>query len=131
MCFGSNVLGVVAIWAAVVSGIIEEVLFRQRLMDWLDGQGHSRPAQVLVSGFVFGTAHALWIVMLRDWRIVIPIVASTTALGCALALLYLVANRSTLPAIAAHSLINLIIEPGLIASACLAGLRAREGENRS
>lgn len=122
-----NALGLVAVWAAVVSGILEEVLFRQRLMDWLDGLGHSAVTQVFISAVAFGAAHALWVLMACDWRIVVPVIGSTALLGLALAVLYIAADRSTLPAIAAHTMINLIIEPGLIATACLTGLRVRDG----
>lgn len=122
-----NLLGLVAIWAAVVSGIIEEVLFRHLLMDWLDERGSSALAQVLISAGLFGAAHALWAFMARDWKVIIPVVTSTAVLGLLLAMLYLAADRSTLPAIIAHTLTNLIIEPGLIATACLTGLRARDG----
>ena len=117
-----NLLGLIAVWAALTSGILEEVLFRHLLMDWLHGLDASMVVQVLVSGIVFGVAHALWAVMGRDRRIIVPVVASTTALGIGLAVLYIAAERSTLPAIAAHIVINLIIEPGLIVSVCRAGM---------
>lgn len=122
-----TLLGLVAIWTAVVSGIIEEVVFRHLLMDWLDDQGHAPWIQVVASAVLFGAAHALWVIMARDWRIIVPVVSSTALLGLALALLYLAADRSTFPAIAAHILINLIIEPGLILSAILTGMRAKDG----
>lgn len=115
-----------AIWAAVVSGILEEVLFCQRLMDWLDRMELSTITQVLISAGVFGAAHAAWVLMSRDWRIIAPVVGSTAALGLALAALYIAADRSTLPAIAAHTVTNLLIEPGLIAANVLAGVRASQ-----
>lgn len=119
-----NVLGLVAIWAAVASGIIEEVVFRHLLMDWLDHHDYSPWFQAIASAALFGAAHAVWVLMARDWRIIVPVVSSTALLGLALALLYLSADRSTFPPIAAHILINLIIEPGLIVSAILTGKRA-------
>jgi uncharacterized protein len=120
-----NLLGIVAIWAALASGIIEEVVFRHLLMDWLDQHGHGPWTQVIASAALFGAAHALWVLMARDWRIIIPVVSATALLGLALAVLYLAANRSTFPPIAAHILINLIIEPGLILSAILTGMGAK------
>lgn len=120
-----NLLGVVAIWAAIASGIIEEVVFRHFLMDWLDQHGHAPWVQVLVSAVLFGAAHALWVLMARDWRIIVPVVSATAFLGLLLAILYLAADRSTFPPIVAHMLINLIIEPGLILSALLTGMRAK------
>lgn len=126
-----NMLGLVAIWAAIVSGILEEVLFRQRLMDWLDERGHSTVTQIAVSAGVFGLAHALWVVLARDWWIIVSVVASTAALGLVLATLYLAAGRSTFPAIVAHGVINLVIEPGLIVATCRAGLRAGQQDHAS
>ncbi|MFT0846140.1 CPBP family intramembrane glutamic endopeptidase [Actinomycetaceae bacterium L2_0104] len=126
-----DALGLVAIWTAVVSGILEEVLFRHRLMDWLADLDLSVFTQVLVSGVVFGAAHALWMLMARDWRVIVSVVASTTALGLALAVLYLAADRSTLPAIAAHTGVNLIIEPGLIVAACLMGARTHHEDKET
>lgn len=122
--FRFDTLGIVAIWAAVVSGVIEEVLFRHRL----NGAGRSAMTQIPVSGVLFGAAHALWALMARDWRIIVPAVASTTALGMALAVRCIAADRSTLPAVAAHTAVNLVIEPGLILTACLAGITSREPE---
>lgn len=122
-----NLLGLVAIWTALVSGIIEEVVFRHLLMDWLDHHGYSPWTQVIASAVLFGAAHALWVLMARDWRIIIPVVSSTALLGFALAILYLGADRSTFPPVIAHILINLIIEPGLILSSILTGMRAKGG----
>lgn len=120
-----NLLGLVAIWAALASGIIEEVVFRHLLMDWLDHHGYAPWTQAITSAVLFGAAHALWVLMARDWRIIVPVVSSTALLGLGLAVLYLAAGRSTFPPIAAHILINLIIEPGLILSAILTSMRAR------
>lgn len=86
---------------------------------------------MIASATAFGAAHVLWVLMARDWRIIIPVGGSTALLGLALAALYIAADRSTSPAIAAHVMINLIIEPGLIATACLTGLRTRDGRTDS
>lgn len=112
-------LKLIAIWAAVVSGALEEMIFRQRFMDWLDETGQSAAGQVLIPAIAFGAAHAVWVAMSRDWRIIAPVVLSTTALGLALGGLYLLAGRSTFPPIVAHTVINLVIEPGLFVSAFL------------
>lgn len=112
--FRFNWLKILGIWAAIVTGIVEEVVFRQMLMDWLDSIDIGVVWQVLVSGLVFGVAHAVWALLQGAWRAAVPAVVATFALGVALALLYLAADRSTLPAIASHMLINLWIEPWLI-----------------
>lgn len=107
-------LKILGIWAALVTGIVEEVVFRQLLMDWLAGSGVAVGWQVVLSALVFGLAHAAWVLLRGEWRIAIPVVLSTFALGAMLAGLYLAADRSTLPAILAHTLVNLGIEPWLI-----------------
>lgn len=53
----------------------------------------------------------------RDARIIIPVTSATTALGVALGVTYLLADRNALPVIIAHIVINLIIEPWLLLSA--------------
>ena len=110
-------LKVLGIWAAVGSGIVEEVVFRHLLMDALQANHIPIVLQVLASALAFGLVHAAWALLARDWRIALPVIASTAALGALLALLYLASDRSTLPAIAAHTTINLVIEPWLILAA--------------
>ena len=110
-------LTLIGIWAAIVSGMLEEMVFRQLFMDWLDGSGTPVVAQIALSAVAFGIAHAAWIVPARDWSIGIPVIIATTILGAMLATLYVLADRSTLPAIAAHGAINLVIEPWLILGA--------------
>lgn len=110
-------LKVIGIAAAIGTGIVEEVVFRQLLMDWLMRLGAEIPLQIAASAVIFGLAHALWVMLSGDWRIVVPVVVATTVLGALLATLYIVADRSTLPSITAHVLINVIIEPWLILGA--------------
>lgn len=110
-------LKVIGIAAAIGTGIVEEVVFRQLLMDWLMRLGAEIPLQIAASAVIFGLAHALWVMLSGDWRIVVPVVVATAVLGALLATLYIVADRSTLPSITAHVLINVIIEPWLILGA--------------
>lgn len=110
-------LKILGVWAAVVSGIVEEIVFRQKLMDLTAGWGANIGWQILLSAVVFGLAHAVWVLMRGEVRIAVPVVASTTVLGGLLALTYVVAGRNVLPAIVAHTLINLVIEPWLILAA--------------
>jgi membrane protease YdiL (CAAX protease family) len=46
------------ILAAVVGGIVEEVLFRRWVMDTLMFRGFASVTQVIISGIAFGLAHA-------------------------------------------------------------------------
>lgn len=107
-------LKAIGIWAAIVTGIVEEVVFRHMLMDWLMDIGMATIWQIILSAVVFGIAHALWVMLRGDWKVAIPVVFSTVLLGGLLAGLYILADRSTLPSIVAHIIVNLGIEPWLI-----------------
>lgn len=72
---------------------------------------------VLLSGAVFGMAHAVWGLGHPSLRALALPVAWTTLLGLALASLYVRGGRSLGPPILAHILIDSVIEPGLILSA--------------
>ena len=110
-------LKVIGIWAAFASGIVEEVFFRQILMDWLLSLDLSIIIQILASGIIFGVAHGTWIFIRGEFKIAIPVILSTTILGILLAFLYIVSGRNILAPIIAHIIINLFIEPWLILSA--------------
>ncbi|WP_199432902.1 CPBP family intramembrane glutamic endopeptidase [Qaidamihabitans albus] len=99
---------------AIVGGIVEEVVFRQKLMDLLPSWGTHVVWQVLLSAVVFGVAHAAWVLLRGELAIVLPVVVSTAVLGALLAITYVVGDRNVLPAIVAHVGINLVIEPWLI-----------------
>ncbi|WP_231889775.1 CPBP family intramembrane glutamic endopeptidase [Oceanobacillus sp. Castelsardo] len=110
-------LKVIGIWAAFVSSIVEEILFRQVLMDWLMSLDYSIFIQVLASALIFGVAHGAWVFLRGELKIALPVILSTTILGALLAILYIIADRNILAPIIAHILINLFIEPWLILSA--------------
>jgi len=110
-------LKLVGIWVALGSGVVEEVVFRQLLMDALFDRGAGPVLQVVVSAVVFGVGHALWVLLGGGFESARPVVVATTVLGAALAVLYLVADRNVLPAIVAHIGINLVIEPWLVLAA--------------
>lgn len=105
-----------AVPLALVSGTLEELLFRKLLMDWLNSLDVSVVLQVLATALAFGLAHSLWALFSRDARIILPVVTATTMLGGLLGVTYLIGERNVLPAIAAHVLINLVIEPWLLLS---------------
>ncbi|CAQ03032.1 CPBP family intramembrane glutamic endopeptidase [Clavibacter sepedonicus] len=127
-------LKAIAVVSAVVSGIVEELVFRGLLMDALDAAGSSAALQVVVSALAFGVAHAVWGAFAGDLRLVLPTVVATTLLGGALAVVYLLADRTLLPVAIAHVAINLVIEPGLmlsVVSASRAGRPRRAGGGAS
>lgn len=100
-------LKLLAIAATVlVAGVVEEVIFRGYVMTTLAWMGHGRALQVLVSAITYALVHPTASLA----------ILFTFVLGAALALVYLVGNRSLTPVIVAHMLVNLIIEPGLFLS---------------
>jgi hypothetical protein len=124
-----NLLKVIGIFSAIASGTIEEMVFRQTLMDWLYSNNIGVVLQVLISGVAFGVAHALWALFGGNWRVGLGAAISTTALGLLLAVVYIVAGRNVLPAIMAHMLINLFIEPWLILHAVKATPEAEKSDH--
>ena len=110
-------LKLISIWAALASGIIEEIFFRKMIMDWFLSMGYGNLLQVISTALAFGIAHGLWILLHGDLKIAVPVILSTTVLGALLGILYVVGERNLLPCIVAHTLINLVIEPWLILSA--------------
>jgi membrane protease YdiL (CAAX protease family) len=101
----------------IVGGVLEEVVFRRWLMDLLMGFGYGFVLQILISGILFGLAHIIWGFFGRDRQFLIGSFLSTTFLGFALAIVYLIGDRNIGPCIISHSLINIIIEPWLLLSA--------------
>lgn len=110
-------LKLIGIWAAIVSGIVEEVVFRHLLMEYVLSIGFSNLSQVIISGIAFGIAHGAWVLLRGEMKIALPAILSTTILGCLLAMLYIYNGRSTFAPIVAHILINMVIEPWLMLAA--------------
>ena len=107
----------IAVYAAFTGGIVEETVFRRMLMEWLDANGINCLWQIGISGLAFGLVHISWGLLGGISRIGAASALATTVLGLLLALVYVVAARNVLPAIAAHTLINLFVEPWLIVHA--------------
>lgn len=104
-----------SIGAAVGAGILEEVVTRKWVMDYLDGNGHNAVTQVLMSGLAFGLAHVIW--GAGNFKAGVNAMISTAALGAGLAVVYLLAERSLAPCVVAHFIITALIEPGLLLAA--------------
>jgi membrane protease YdiL (CAAX protease family) len=115
--FKFNRFKLIGIYAAIPTGVMEEIFFRQMVMDWLQNAGANVALQVAASALLFGAAHGLWGLFARDKKFIVGAVASTAALGLLLAAIYAIGSRNVLPAIAAHMTINLFIEPWLVLSA--------------
>jgi membrane protease YdiL (CAAX protease family) len=110
-----STLKALSIAAALAAGILEEVIFRKWLMDFLNNAPFGFIVQILASGFAFGLAHIIW--GAKNFRAGINAVLSTSVLGAALAVVYLIGNRSLAPCVVAHFIITALIEPGLILAA--------------
>jgi hypothetical protein len=107
----------VGVTAAFASGIMEELVFRRFLMDTAFAHGINSIGQILISGVVFGLFHLIWHVFSADKRFALFSAASTIVAGCALAGIYLLGGRNLGPCIAAHMMINLVVEPWLVLAA--------------
>jgi membrane protease YdiL (CAAX protease family) len=107
-------LKLIGIYAALTSGILEELLFRQILMDLLYDRGIGIVFQIGISGVVFGLAHFSWGLIKGDWKTGLGSAIATTILGLLLATVYIVAGRNVLPAIMSHMTINIFLEPWMI-----------------
>jgi membrane protease YdiL (CAAX protease family) len=111
-------LKILALGVAIGAGILEEVIFRRCVMNYLQDQRHCGIVlQILASGFLFGAAHGIWGIMGGSLRAAIGATVATGLLGIALAIVFVVSGRVLAPCIAAHFLINLLAEPGLVLAA--------------
>jgi uncharacterized protein len=110
-------LKLLALGLALVSGIFEECVFREMLMDAARNHGANALLQVLLSAIAFGLAHGIWALFRGSWRAGIGAIVATGILGAALAVVYLASGRSVAPCVAAHCLMNVLIEPGLVLAA--------------
>jgi membrane protease YdiL (CAAX protease family) len=94
-----------AVVAAVVAGIVEEVVSRGYFMFELQRARVPAWLQIVGSGLVFGIAH---------FNYSVYGVASAALLGLVFGAIYHFGKRSLAPVIAGHAVIDLIIEPALI-----------------
>ncbi len=115
--FRPSLLKVIAIVLAVVAGILEEVMFRRWVMNWLMNEGHGAVVQVLGAGLTFGLLHGVWGLFGKSVRAALGATVVTGILGALLGIVFLLSGRSLAPCIAAHFVINLLIEPGLVLAA--------------
>lgn len=105
------------VYAAFSGGIVEELVFRQMLMNWLDTSGINVILQIIISALAFGFLHFSWSLFGGNIKIGIASTMSTIVLGASLAFIYVIAERNVLPVIIAHMIINLFVEPWLILNA--------------
>lgn len=113
--FAFSTLKAVAVVAALCAGIVEEIIFRKWVMDYLHFNDYSIVVQVFASALLFGIAHIFW--GGKNVAAGVNAAISTTLLGFGLAVVYLAGDRSLAPCIVAHVLITALIEPGLLIAA--------------
>jgi CAAX protease family protein len=125
--FRPTALKALAVMAAVMAGVFEEVVFRKWIMDYLDKHGLGMTLQVLASGLAFGLAHAMWGLVGRSFDAALHAMVTTGILGAVLGVVYLAADRSLAPCIVAHFIMTALTEPGLMVGGLRGqlGLRAR------
>jgi membrane protease YdiL (CAAX protease family) len=113
----------IALGIAVSAGICEETVFRGFVMTQARDAGLHWSLQLLLSAFLFGLAHAGWAALgghFEPGKVIGPVVA-TAILGAMMAGTYLASARSLTPAIVAHGIIDVVIEPWLLLYAVTGG----------
>jgi hypothetical protein len=118
------VLCIVAVPMALISGFFEEAFFRKFLMDVALRHGEGVTMQVVLSAVAFGFVHAVWGIASGNFRGAFAAMIATGLLGAGLAVVYLIGGRSVAPCMAAHTVINLLLEPWLIITAATNGWRS-------
>ena len=128
--FRPSGLKLLALPMALFAGILEEAVFRSTLMNYIEHQGAGLAVQVMVSGLAFGLAHGVWGLFGKSLRAMLGATLVTGMLGTALAAVYVAAGRQLMPCIAAHFLIDALIEPGLVLAACRGEMSSRRAMPR-
>jgi len=106
-----NLFGFLAIISAAV---VEEAFFRRFIMDRLATNGYDNLSQIILSGLAFGVSHGVWGFLKGSLQVAIKAILYTTLLGLALAIIYLIGDRSLAPCITSHYISAGLIEPWLI-----------------
>jgi membrane protease YdiL (CAAX protease family) len=114
--------------AAVAAAIVEEAFFRRMIMDAVFAAGGDSLVQVAGSALIFGVAHGVWGIVTGRMVVGIGIMVATGTLGIALAVVYLVGERSLAPVVISHFIITATIQPG-ITYAAFSGQMRLPGKN--
>ena len=109
-----------------LAGVAEEVWFRKILMDAAARHGFEPLTQIALSGLLFGAAHGVWGIFGGRWRAAAGAMSATFALGAALGVVYIFADRQIAPCIWAHVALNVLLEPWLLLAVITSGRRAGE-----
>src|SRR5438270_959397 len=102
-------LKLLGIAVAISAGILEEVVFRRWIMNYLQDRHHAWiVVQIMISGLAFGLAHGVWGLMGKSFRAAIGATVATAILGIGLAIVFVASGRNLAPCILAHFFINLL-----------------------
>ena len=107
----------VVLLAAIAAATVEEAVFRRIVMDSVVAWGGGAFLQIAVSAVAFGGTHSIFGLIKRNAQAAWRASLITGILGGALGVVYLLGDRSLAPCIAAHFLITLALEPGLLTAA--------------
>ena len=110
-------LKVISIYLAIVAAIVEEAFFRRVVMDMVAEAEGAVWIQIAASATAFGVAHALWGLIKLSLGAAQKTTIATGIMGFALAIVYVVSDRSLAPCIVSHFLITATLEPGLMMAA--------------
>lgn len=113
----------IALGIGVSAGICEETVFRGFVMTQARDGGAHWSVQVLLSALLFGLAHMGWGGLSGHVQLsqMIGAMTATAILGLMMAATYLASRRSLTPAIFAHGVIDVMIEPWLLLYAVTGG----------
>ena len=119
-------LKLLSVAVAISAGILEEVVFRRWIMNYMQDRHHAGlMLQIIISGLAFGLAHGVWGLMGKSLRAAIGATVATGILGIGLAIVFVASGRNLAPCIVSHFLINLLIEPGLVLAATRGEMQRR------
>lgn len=121
-------LKLLAIIVALAAAVVEEAFFRRFIMDRVMAAGGNALLQIGISGFAFGLAHGIWGIATGKISAGVGAMISTTILGIALAIVYVIGGRSLAPPIVSHFIITAIIQPGIMFAA-FSGQMQRQKES--
>ena len=113
----------IALGIGISAGICEETVFRGFIMGQARDGGAHWSVQIILSALLFGLAHMGWGGMSGHVQMqqMIGAMTATAILGLMMAVTYLASARSLTPAIVAHGLIDIVIEPWLLLYAVTGG----------
>lgn len=113
----------IALGIGISASICEETVFRGFVMGQARDGGAHWIIQILLSALLFGAAHMGWGGMSGHVQLqqAIGAMTATAILGLMMAVTYLASARSLVPAIVAHGIIDVLVEPWLLLYAVTGG----------